>query len=152
MKRDSRPDALLDDEEVSIEEASSPRRSVLVFARLMEKKLQENDHKGGWDDSKILWLLSRMLDEVCEALASLKIVRERGRCDAEETIFLAKHHVQIAAELLDNDNSTVRVPPEVLLELADVANFAMMVTDLSGHLRKKKKKAVDKSSYWAKKK
>jgi hypothetical protein len=42
------------------------RKSVLWFARQMEKRLQANDHKGGWDDEPTDYLIQRLKDEVAE--------------------------------------------------------------------------------------
>jgi thiamine monophosphate synthase len=42
------------------------RRPVRAFAVLMEKRLRENDHKGGWSSSPVAWLITRFNDEVRE--------------------------------------------------------------------------------------
>ncbi|MGE7271378.1 hypothetical protein ACQKK5_07950 [Brevibacillus panacihumi] len=54
------------------------RSEVTWFAEEMEKKLRENDHKGGWEDCDILWLYGRLLEEVDELAAAEgdDIVRE----------------------------------------------------------------------------
>lgn len=43
-----------------------PRPEVMRFARAMEEKLAENDHKGGWLDETFTWLLGRLEDEMRE--------------------------------------------------------------------------------------
>ena len=50
--------------------ASQPREEVRWFAGEMEKVLQENDHKGGWDkcdDGYMAWMLRDNLGKLCEA-------------------------------------------------------------------------------------
>lgn len=42
------------------------RTSVDWFARNMELKLRENDHKGGWGKCEHSWLLDRLKQEVAE--------------------------------------------------------------------------------------
>ena len=42
------------------------------FARMMELKLQANDHKGGWQDMSVPEAASRILDEVEELYAALR--------------------------------------------------------------------------------
>ena len=59
---------------------TAPRKTVQWFARQMEAKLRENDHKGGWDDCELGWLLRRLGQEVGELRRALKkekhVVRE----------------------------------------------------------------------------
>lgn len=43
-----------------------PRESVQWFAEVMENKLRENDHKGGWDECNIDWLIHRLYQEAEE--------------------------------------------------------------------------------------
>jgi len=43
-----------------------PRREVRWFAERMERKLQQNDHKGGWNNDSFHALLRRMREEVDE--------------------------------------------------------------------------------------
>jgi NTP pyrophosphatase (non-canonical NTP hydrolase)/uncharacterized coiled-coil protein SlyX len=52
---------------------ATPRSEVLEFADDMERKLRENDHKGGWDGDEPKALLKRLreeVDELAKALAS----------------------------------------------------------------------------------
>lgn len=48
------------------------RKSVVEFAKIMEGELRENDHKGGWGDCTIEYLLSRLIEEVGELAASIR--------------------------------------------------------------------------------
>jgi len=75
------------------------RRSVQWFAVEMEKKLQENDHKGGWADEDDSYLIGRLQDEVVELKNSLRMFPTKDQ--AERTV----------------------------KEAADVANFAMMIAE-----------------------
>lgn len=60
------------------------RPEVLWFASIMEEKLKENDHKGGWGDCEITWLIQRIKDEISELESGLlrsdidktKLIRE----------------------------------------------------------------------------
>lgn len=83
------------------------RPEVQRFALLMEQKLRENDHKGGWQRDR--WRdLSRRLDE------------EHGELRA------------VAAGCSADASAERR--GEVAREAADVANFAMMIADVLGGL------------------
>lgn len=73
------------------------RAEVLWFAQEMERKLQENDHKGGWDTCSPKWLLNRLRQETAE--------------------------LELAIATGD--------PVKTTREAADVANFAMMIADVS---------------------
>ena len=75
---------------------------VLKFAAVMEEKLIANDHKGGWGECSLDWLLNRLRQETGE------LARE----------------VEVLKATLDP-----KAVERVLREAADVANFAMMVSD-----------------------
>ena len=77
------------------------RPEVEAFARAMERKLRDNDHKPHWSECEQLYLRARLLEEVKELWHAL-----------------------------ENE-----APENVLLEAADVANFAMMLADVAGGLR-----------------
>lgn len=85
--------------------------SVAAFANRMRERLDANSHKAGWDDASVPWLFSHMMREaaeVCEALFD----PQRGV-------------------------SVERTTGHALDELADLANFAMMIGDsLTRHLEK----------------
>ena len=88
-----------------------PLRPVLSrFAGEMEKKLRANDHKGGWENDTLGSLMKR--------------VREEWR-EAEDAISTFWAH-----------RTTASTPTEIAesfelarAELADVANFCMMLSD-----------------------
>jgi NTP pyrophosphatase (non-canonical NTP hydrolase) len=81
------------------------RPEVAAFALLMEKKLRENDHKGGWIDEDVDWLFTRLEEEAGELYTSnLTGPTEEDRKKIGE-------------------------------EAADVANFAMMIADVTGALK-----------------
>lgn len=78
------------------------RKEVADFALVMERKLREKDHKGGWDDMDFGVLLIMLREEVQEL------------DDAIETY----------KDTPDGENLE-----DMILECADVANFAMMIAD-----------------------
>ena len=93
------------------------RPEVLAFAELMEKKLRENDHKGGWENCEPEWLLKRLREEV------------RELTDAVDE--------QLAYNM-SGARSIEDAPPVFMSigdEAADVANFALMVADIFGKLK-----------------
>ena len=71
-------------------------KEVLEFAQDMQKKLNENSHKGGWGNCLFIYLLNRLEEEVAE----------------------------LRDAMVSNQKREV-----VIAECADVANFAMMITD-----------------------
>ncbi len=85
------------------------RPKLVAFARVMERKLRENDHKGGWEDEDIEWLMERLTGEVAELSKALTTPNDGPLSERRR-------------------RSAVR-------EAADVANFAMMVADVLGGLR-----------------
>lgn len=88
---------------------------VLAFALRMERKLDENRHKGnreGWIKDDPIALFRRLRDEAAELGAALTV--ERCGCRA-------------VGECTHPD-------PKVGDEAADVANFAMMIADAVGDL------------------
>jgi len=95
----------------------TPRPAVMAFARLMERELRANDHKGGrenWLSVPPRRLFTHLESEVREAGDVLSPLIERVAAGDKPT----------AAGLA------------VLLagELADIANMAMMVADRCGCL------------------
>jgi hypothetical protein len=94
------------------------RPEVAAFALLMEAKLRENDHKGGWKDESIAYLSRRCGNELKEL---------RGR--------LEQRHREIMKGWPPVAERTL---PEIVVsigrEAADVANFAMMIADVCGAL------------------
>lgn len=54
-----------------VESSAVFRDVVWRFALLMEKRLRENEHKGGWEDERMDWLFARLLDEAGELEAEM---------------------------------------------------------------------------------
>ncbi len=88
------------------------RSSVRVFSLLMEDKLRQNDHKGGWQGCTAEYLKKRLLDEAMELV------------DAVDT---TGFYIPGAMLGMDDIKRLGR-------EAADVANFAMMIADNCGAL------------------
>ena len=87
---------------------SATRPWVDAFADDMEAKLAENRHKGdraGWAECDALWLLSRLMREVAELT---DVLGDEGLADRRHCI---------------------------RRECADVANFAMMISDVAGGMK-----------------
>ena len=84
-----------------ISEITGIRVEVLEFALLMEKKLKENDHKGGWENCSPIYLLNKLKEEVDEVELSLDMALDNFH---REKIMLMRH------------------------ECADTANFCMMLS------------------------
>lgn len=98
------------------------RPSVAAFAQLMEAKLRENDHKGGWRHCTTAYLSRRCGNELKE----LRGVIRRGRDWVLRSTFPSGRGPVLS------DNEDVR--RSVGEEAADVANFAMMIADVCGAL------------------
>jgi hypothetical protein len=88
------------------------RPEVEAFAQLMEAKLRENDHKGGWSHEEPAYLLERMQEEAEEL------------DDAVEP-----HRFYVPPTCSEGDKWRIG------REAADVANFAMMIADVCGALK-----------------
>ncbi len=85
------------------------RSEVNRFAKLMERKLRANDHKGGWERETTAYLSRRLGQELKELRGA--VARLNGSTDPTPE--------QVAT---------------VGKEAADVANFAMMIADVCGAL------------------
>ena len=48
-----------------------PRKEVLRFAHMMEDRLRDNDHKGGWRDCTAVYLWNRLAQEMNELKIAL---------------------------------------------------------------------------------
>lgn len=81
----------------------TPRFTVLNFADVMEQKLKENDHKGGWEEESLESLLGRALQEHMEVNQAL-------------------HDWRMGKRNIEGSRKVIR-------ECADAANFYMMVAD-----------------------
>lgn len=56
-----------------ISEITGIREEVIKFALLMEKKLKENDSKGGWDKCEYDYLLQRIDEEIIELKHCIRV-------------------------------------------------------------------------------
>ena len=81
-------------------ELKSYRKSVAAFGKQMSGRLMENNHKEGWEDCSFKYLLWRLRQEVEELASAVK----GGMAHFGEA----------------ND---------IVLEAADVGNFAMMIAE-----------------------
>lgn len=79
------------------------RPQVLWFARQMERKLRENDHKGGWEDCSPSELVSRIGLEYTEILVAMQ--QGSRRAMADEAADVANFAMMIA------DNACNHWPP-----------------------------------------
>jgi len=82
------------------------REEVMWFTKQMEKKLLENDHKGGWEHCSNIMLLARLFEE------------------SEELDYALGH-----PNSLGYTRRQVSSVEDSISEAADVANFAMMIAD-----------------------
>lgn len=104
------------------------RPEVVAFADAMEAKLRDNDEKGGWRDCAPHWLMMRMIGEAAELLEELD---PGTRATAQ--FYAASRMLSAACEELDQFGPYLKTkgnPERVLSEAVDVANFAMMVSDV----------------------
>jgi len=84
------------------------RNEVARFAIRMERKLLENDHKGGWDHCNFGYLFKRLEEELKEAKSAAG---------------------ELTATTWDAEGDLDGIAEAAIDELADVANFAMMIAD-----------------------
>jgi hypothetical protein len=89
------------------------RKSVLVFARRMEAKLQQHDDRPGWEEDALDELYERAKEEMEEVRVEL------------QWFWSSPPNARIAKEQLQ----------KVADECADVANFMMMMADNATHGR-----------------
>lgn len=97
----------------AVPDLDSRRYVVLDFSEEMERKLKENDHKGGWDKDAIPSMIARLKEEVQEL---------------EDVV--AK-----AMKTPEYDPVPVELVQETANEAIDIANFAMMIWDLATRKR-----------------
>ena len=86
-----------------------PRPCVEDFALDMELKLRANEHKGGWDDCDLEFLLEKLTEE--------------------------KRELVVATRKFDDNHYSVNPPnsqlkQKVIDEAADVGNIAMMISNI----------------------
>ena len=91
------------------------RDQVKDFATIMEEKLKENEHKGGWDNCDNTFLFNRLLQEVTELHESL-------------------NDLKMSVEDDSSDDTQKVIARETMRECADVADFSMMI---SSNLKRK---------------
>jgi len=91
----------------SFERRRRMREAVRKFAEIMERKLKENDHKGGWEGMRFSELIQEALWEIWEI----------GR-------LCARYKMDTIQEKIGK-----RKRKELQREAADVANFMMMISD-----------------------
>ena len=87
------------------------RREVATFAQSMELVLRRNDDKGGWDGESIDYLIERLEEEVAELKSVAKVADMLSDVDLKR---------ETRTDILFR----------VLFECCDVANFAMMISDV----------------------
>lgn len=79
------------------------------FAQYMEEQLRDNDHKDGWEDRDIEWLLSRAAGELVEASIAYGLLEA---CSCDTCKYLLRQRIGRCVK-----------------ECADAANFLMMAAD-----------------------
>ena len=89
---------------------SGIRPSVMKMAEAMEAKLQENNHKKGWDNCWLGYLLKRLREETAEF---------------ETALFSA--HAVIATD--GTKEAVAAALSDCRKEAADMANFSMMLIE-----------------------
>jgi hypothetical protein len=103
------------------------RESVKNFVNEMETKLQENDWKGGWKQSKnTLFLQKKLLEEVAEYFVALNDETLTGLPLVEEFISMLRE-----AECEKENCGKETTKEEQQKELADIGNICMMLFDNS---------------------
>lgn len=104
------------------------RPEVRAFAAAMEKQLRANDHKGGWQEEKVLWLLGRLreeTDELSNALECRDCVLAEAADVANFAMMIADNCAVLALEHVPQcDDSTraeaAEVKVRVLQELRTI--------------------------------
>lgn len=85
------------------EEADSlpiPRPVVMAFARAMETRLRQNDHKGGWEKVMDSWLFGRLLYKV--GMLARCVLNSEG--DTASTLQYAADMANYAMMIADNED------------------------------------------------
>ena len=76
------------------------RPQVAWFANEMERRLEENDHKGGWECCTDKWLFNRLRQEMKELACAVK----EGRGVVEEAADVANFAMMIADNFQERKN------------------------------------------------
>ena len=129
---------------------SRHQMSLMGFLGAMDDKLAENDHKGNWDDCSVQYLAACLCAEVGELLACFDIeaTHPSSLRGPREAFAIATHGLMCAASVLNNTTGTMVTRGEARLrppgclngqtvaeECADIANFAMMISEVAKKLK-----------------
>ena len=90
----------------------TPRQPVQDFALDMERMLQENDYKGGWQNEGLEALMDKLTEEKRELIAATKKFND----------------YYYSVKPLDQNFEELRC--RVIDEAADVGNVVMMISDI----------------------
>lgn len=127
---------------------ASVKRPVDAFRRIMLHRLRENRGRGGWAHESPAYLLSKMISNTTSLLH-----RFRPGQDITELIaylesaaeLIGKIGLEMIPEVLAGQEASLGDEPVVVTreqqtkvcsDAADIANFAMMIADNFGDLRK----------------
>ena len=102
------------------------RREVRAFAELMETQLRKHDEKRGnvgWKDGSPSYIASRMFEEMGEAIGELHPDDKIAKYLAEK---LSEHYEEDSFYFVQP-----KYPDRLCKELADMANLAMMLADVT---------------------
>lgn len=108
------------------------RPSVRRFAELMEKQLRANDFQDGWAGMQYPYFLAKLCSKMAELVGSMEVKKQKGRHDPTQDLFLGRHHLELAAEILEVSCGDFVVPAkkkETAKLAADAANYAHMIFD-----------------------
>ena len=111
------------------------RPVVWDFAIEMERTLRDNDHKGGWEDEELEWLLEK-LDNECVELRET-IVDDTGIVGNQDAFHETVDVGNFAMMLADRSNCMGRELPADLADLRTVAHEAAKSVNLVDEIRKK---------------
>lgn len=79
------------------------REEVRWFAELMELQLQRNDHKGGWKECSVEWLLKRLLEEAGEVYEAYATDGPAGQGKTEEECADVANFALMIAEIVHQE-------------------------------------------------
>lgn len=108
------------------------------FQKLMWKKLMANQHKGGWSNLTIRFLLERLKTEIEELEENLDAISSHN--EPLEQVLVGGENQEVR-DMLRRVTLTrcERLREESSLECADIANFAMFIADNLGQLHYKRR-------------
>jgi hypothetical protein len=75
------------------------RPVVMAFARAMEARLHQNDHKGGWEEVENSWLFGRLIYKL--GMLARCVLTDEG--DTTSTLQYAADMANYAMMILDNE-------------------------------------------------